>query len=426
MKILFFTENYPPETNAAATRVHERAVYWARWGHDVTVITCVPNFPYGRLFDGYENKWRQEEILDGIRVVRVKTYIAPNQGVFRRTLDFLSYMITAYLAARRLGRPDVVVSTSPQFFAAVSAWAFSRRQSLRYVFELGDLWPASISAVGAMRPNLALRLLETLELRMYRDADAVVALTPSFKRNLVHRGIPASKIAVVINGVDLWRYGPRPRDAGLSRDLGIGTSDCVFGYIGTHGMAHALSNVLDAAKTLSARADIKVLFAGPGAERDALKSRATAEGLANVRFLDPQPKERMPDVWSLCDVALVHLKDTPAFAEVIPSKIFEAMGMGLPILYAGPTGDGTAIVEAANAGICVAPEQPAALAQAMTALAEDPARRSSLAANSLAAAPSHSREAQARHMINVLETVVAGGGDRAADATSEDPACASA
>lgn len=413
MNILFFTENFPPETNAAATRVYERAVYWAKWGHQVTVITCQPNFPQGRLFDGYQNRYSTED-MDGLRVVRVPTYISPNRGVLRRVLDFLSFMVSGYRAARLEPAPDVVVSTSPQFFAAVAAWWFAARRGLRYVFELGDLWPASIAAVGAMKANLALRLLEKLELKMYHDADAVVALTSSFRDNLIGRGIDAGKIAVVINGVDLWRYAPRPRDTALAAKAGLKDGACVIGYIGTHGMAHALGNVLDAAAILRDRPDIVFLLAGAGAERDGLKARAKAENLTNVRFLEPQPKECMPAVWSLCDVALVHLKKADVFAGVIPSKIFEAMGMGLPIIFAGPPGEGSGIVAATGSGLIVAAENPHALASGCAALADDPDQRRDMGRRSLAAAPRYSRETQARHMIDVMDAVIAGRGMDAA------------
>ncbi|MEQ8319630.1 MAG: glycosyltransferase family 4 protein [Rhodospirillales bacterium] len=418
MNILFFTENFPPETNAAATRVYERALYWVKWGHKVTVITCQPNFPQGRIFDGYENRHTVEE-MEGLRVVRVRTYISPNRGVIRRIADFLSFMINGYRAARREPLPDVVVSTSPQFFAAVAAWWFARRRSCNYVFELGDLWPASIAAVGAMKANLGLRLIEKLELKMYRDADAVVALTSSFRDNLVERGIPKDKIAVVINGVDLWRYAPAPRNEALAEDAGTAGAKCVIGYIGTHGMAHALGNVLDAAALLRERDDIRFLLVGAGAERADLIARAAKEQLDNVRFLDPQPKSRMPEVWALCDVALVHLKNSDVFEGVIPSKIFEAMGMGLPILFAGPDGEGSSIVDAARAGLVVPPENPSALADAARQLADHQSQRQELAANSLAAAPRHSRETQARHMLGVLEAVIDGQGDRAAAVQAE-------
>ncbi len=418
MNILFFTENFPPETNAAATRVYERALYWVKWGHKVTIITCQPNFPQGRVFDGYENRYSVEE-MDGLHVVRVRTYISPNRGVIRRIADFLSFMVNGYRAARREPLPDVVVSTSPQFFAAVAAWWFARQRACKYVFELGDLWPASIAAVGAMKANLGLRLIEKLELKMYRDADAVVALTSSFRDNLVERGIPRDKIAVVINGVDLWRYAPAPRNDMLANEAGTAGAECVIGYIGTHGMAHALGNVLDAAALLRDRDDIRFLLAGAGAERADLIARCAKEQLNNVRFLEPQPKSRMPEVWALCDVALVHLKNSNVFEGVIPSKIFEAMGMGLPILFAGPAGEGSRIVDTARAGLVVPPENPSALAKAACQLADNQNQRQELAANSLAAAPRHSRETQARHMLGVLEAVIDGQGDKAAAVQAE-------
>jgi colanic acid biosynthesis glycosyl transferase WcaI len=409
LRILFLTENFPPETNAAATRVYERALYWVKWGHQVTILTCAPNFPEGRIYPGHENHWRKVEEMDGLRVVRVKTYMAANQGTLRRTLDFLSFMISAFVAGLFERRPDVIAATSPQFFAAVGGWALSAVRRRPFVFELGDLWPASIVAVGAMPPSLAMRLMEKLELFLYRRAAAVVALTHAFKQNLVTRGINAGKIAVVINGVDTWRYGPRDRDPALATEAGV-TDKFVVGYVGTHGMAHALGNVLDTAERLQDDPTISFLLAGGGAEREALVNEAERRGLNNVIFLPRQPKNRMPAVWSLCDVALVHLKDSVVFRDVIPSKIFEAMAMGLPILMASPAGEASAILLADQAGLHVPAEDPYALSEAVQQLKNDPELLKYLAANSLRAAPGHSREAQARDMMVVLHRI--GGGQK--------------
>ena len=417
MRILFFTENFPPETNAAATRVYERACYWASWGHEVHVITCAPNFPYGRLFPGYANRWHQVESMSGLRVVRVKTYIARNEGVIRRTLDFLSFMATGLIAALFERRPDVIVSTSPQFFAAVAGWMAGVLRRAPFVFELGDLWPASITAVGAMKPSFALRLLERFELFLYRRSAAVVALTQAFKADLVRRGIPADKIAVVINGVDLVRYSPRARDEALTKQWRL-EGKFVIAYVGTLGMAHGLANVLDAAALLRERSDIRFLLVGPGAEREDLMAQAARRGLGNIVFGEPQPKEAMPAVWSACDVALVHLKDSPAFAEVIPSKMFEAMAMGLPILLAAPEGEASAILRHDGAGIHVAAGNPQALADAALRLADDVPFRTKLAEGSLAAATGHTRERQAKEMIAALEACVRGQGSSAALAVS--------
>jgi len=413
VKILFLTENFPPETNASATRVHERAAYWVRWGHQVTVLTCAPNFPHGKLFGGYQNRWHQTETIDGIRVVRVKTYISANEGFAKRTLDFLSFMATAYGAGLVEDRPDVVVATSPQFFAAVGGWALAATRRLPFVFELGDLWPRSITAVGAMADSPIIRAIEALELFLYRRSAAVVALTHSFKRDLTARAIPPEKIAVVINGVDLPRYAPRPRDTELAREWGL-EGKFVCGYVGTHGMAHQLINVLDAAERCRADENLRFLFVGAGAERQMLIDETARRGLPNVVFAPSQPKERMPAVWSLCDAALVHLKDSQTFAEVIPSKIFEAMGMGLPIMLVAPEGEASRIVLADQAGLWVPAARPDDLAAAVLSLKNDEPLRTRLAAASLAAAPLHSREYQAKRFIDLLTLVVKGEGPRAA------------
>lgn len=405
MRILFLTENFPPESNAAATRVYERAVYWAKWGHDVTVLTCAPNFPAGKVYEGYRNDWHKVEVMDGIRVVRVKTYIAANEGFARRTLDFLSFMGSAVVAGLFQSKPDVAVATSPQFFAAVGGWMLGGMRRVPFVFELGDLWPRSILAVGAMRQSFAIRMLEKLELFLYRRSARVVALTHAFKADLVRRHIDPDKIAVVINGVDLPRYAPRDRDAELARDWGL-EGKFVVGYVGTHGMAHGLLNVLDAAEYLRDDDRFRFLLVGAGAERQILLDEAARRKLPNVVFQPLQPKAMMPRIWSLCDAALVHLKDDPAFSEVIPSKIFEAMGMGLPIIMASPEGEGSRILLKDKAGLWVPAGRPEELAKACRSLMDDDAQRASLAKAALGAAPSHSREHQACSMINELEKAV--------------------
>ena len=407
MKILFLTENFPPETNAAATRVYERAVYWVKAGHRVTVITSAPNFPQGTLFEGYQNRWHQTEDMSGIKVVRVKTYISANRGIIRRSLDFLSFGMMGFLTSLFQSRPDIVAATSPQFFAAVAGWAIGACRRLPFIFELGDLWPSSISAVGAMKKGVLLSLVEKFELFLYRRSARIASLTQAFKKNLISRGIDETKIDVVLNGVDLPRYAPQIRDSELAQEWQV-AGKFVIGYVGTHGMAHGLANVLAAAEQLKNHDDIRFLFAGAGAERDMLMETAEKKSLSNVIFLPMQPKGKMPAVWSLCDIALVHLKDSPAFTEVIPSKIFEAMAMGLPILLCVPDGEACEILSSHQAGLWVQPENPAALAEACLKLLEDKSLREHLAQNSLAAAPYHSRSVQAEEMIAVFDKALDG------------------
>ena len=402
MKLLFFVENFPPEHNAQASRVYERACYWVSWGHEVTVVTGAPNFPEGKVYEGYKNRWRQVEYISGIRVLRVKTLISANRGKWMRIADFLSFMFSAYFATLFEPRPDIVVASSPQFFAAVGAWALSGTKRVPFFFELADLWPASIVAVGAMRPSLFLRWMEKLELYLYKESAAVIALTCAFKNDLVRRGIDPAKVFIVRNGVDLSRYAPRPRDQVLAKQLGIEPGNFVVGYVGTHGMAHALEKVLDASESVQGTC-LQFLFVGGGAARDSLVTEAARRGLRNVILVPAQAKDQMPAYWSLCNAALVHLKDTPLFKTVIPSKIFEAMGMGLPILLASPKGEASDIVESHQAGLWVPPEDTSKLVHAAMLLAENKELCSRLGANSLASAPMFSRERQAREMMAVLE-----------------------
>jgi colanic acid biosynthesis glycosyl transferase WcaI len=405
MRILFLSDNFPPECNAPASRLHEHARYWVAEGHEVTVITGAPNFPEGKLFAGYRNVWRQAEMLDGIRVVRVKTYMTANQRFLKRTLDYMSFMASATFFGLFERRPDVIVATSPQFFCAQGGWLLSVLRRRPFVFELRDLWPASIVAVGALKRGVLVRLLERLELFLYRQADAIVSVTNSFREDLVRRGIERSKIEVVLNGADLSWCAPRPRDRALATEFGL-QDKFVVGYLGTHGMAHGLDRVLEAAERLRHRSHVAFFFAGSGAERGHVERLVRERGLDNVRMIPGQPKERVAALWSLCDLALIPLRNDPVFATVIPSKLFEAMGNGVPVLMSVPEGEATGIVTDTGCGVTVPPEDPAAMAEAIGALAGDPQRMARLRTVARSAAPGYSREDQARRMAGVLQNVL--------------------
>jgi glycosyltransferase involved in cell wall biosynthesis len=373
----------------------------------VTVITCCPNFPEGKAYAGYENRWRQVDEINGIRVVRVKTFFAPNAGRVLRIFDFLSYMFSAFLAGLFEPRPDVVVATSPQFFAAVGACALSMLRRLPFVLEISDLWPDSIVAVGKMKRGTIFKCLEIVELFLYRRAARIVTLTSAFKVNLVSRGIPSDKIEIVINGVDLQRYAPRPRDHALARQWGIGEDDLVVGYIGTLGMAHGLQNVLRAAAQIS-DPEVRFMLVGTGAERASLIGESERLGLKNVTFIPAQPKEIMPNAWSLCNIALVHLKNAPLFRTVIPSKIFEAMGMGLPILLVAPEGEASQIVQQERVGLYIPAEDPKGLASAVHFLKANRDILQQFAKRSCEATPRYSRERQARDMLATIHASLDG------------------
>jgi colanic acid biosynthesis glycosyl transferase WcaI len=401
MHILFLTDNFPPETNAPASRTYEHARRWVELGHRVTVVTGAPNFPSGRVHAGYENALWKREVLDGIDVVRVWTYITANEGIFRRTLDYLSFMFAAIVASPFLPRPDVIVATSPQFFTPCAAWVVSRLRGRPFVFELRDLWPDSIVAVGAIRESALIRALRKIEYFLYRRASRIVCVTHSFRRILESNGIEGAKIAVVPNGVDLQAYLPGPKPPDLERQLGL-QGKFVAAYVGTIGMAHGLATVLEAAAALRARDDIVFVLVGTGAEEAALAKRCKEERLDNVRFVGAVSKEVVREYWRLCDVALVLLKDSPLFEHVIPSKMFEAMGMERPIIL-GLRGESRDILERAGSGIAIPPQAGQALADAIVRLAGDPALRLRLGrAGRAFAAREYDRGRLAEQMLDVL------------------------
>ncbi len=407
MHILFLSDNFPPEVNAPASRTFEHCREWVRSGHSVTVVTCAPNFPKGEVFGGYRNRLWQSEMMDGIRVIRVWSYITRNEGFAKRILDYTSYMVTAFLASLFVRRVDVIVGTSPQFFTACAAWAVSVAKWRPWIFELRDLWPESIRAVGAMRQSRVLDALERVELFLYRKATAVVSVTEAFRRNLAGRGIDPAKVHVVTNGVDVSRFRPLPKDASLERQLGL-EGKFVAGYIGTHGMAHGLGTLLDAAallKTVPGGDEVRILMLGDGATRAALEERARAEGLDNVLFLETVPKQEVPRYWSLLDVSIVHLIRSELFTTVIPSKIFECMGMGIPILH-GVEGESAEIVASNDVGLLFQPENAQALVDGILRLRSDAGLRGRLAANGPAAARRYDRTALAQVMLDVLASCV--------------------
>jgi glycosyltransferase involved in cell wall biosynthesis len=400
--ILFLTDNFPPEVNAPASRTYEHCREWVKAGHRVTVITCAPNFPKGKVFDGYRNRLFQRERMDGIEVIRVWTYITANEGFLRRILDYLSFMLSAVLASPAVRDVDVIVGTSPQFFTACAAYVVSRMKGVPYVFELRDLWPESIKAVGAMKNERVLRLLERLEMFLYARSAAVVSVTNSFKRVLVRRGIDAGKIHVVTNGVDVSQFTPRPKDAELTRALGL-EGKFVAGYIGTHGMAHALETLLEAADRLR-DSNIVFLFLGDGARKQVLRQMAEERRLENVRFVDSVPKGDVAKYWSLLDVSIIHLRKTDLFTTVIPSKLFECMGMGIPVLH-GVAGESAELVAEHGVGLPFEPEDAAGLCGALVRLRDRPDELKAFRANCAPAALRFDRSFLAAEMLRVLVDV---------------------
>ena len=352
MRILFLSDNFPPEYNAPANRTYEHCKEWIALGAEVVVITCAPNFPTGIVYPGFKNKLYQREELNGIKVIRVWSYIAANSGIFKRTLDFLSFSFTSFFVGLFI-KCDIIIATSPQFFTAVSGCALGLFRMKPWVMEVRDIWPESIKAVEAVDSKWVISFLEKIELLLYKYASKIIVVTDSFKENLTSRGVSPGKIFVIKNGVELSIYQPKPKNITLIQELGI-KEKFIVGYIGTHGLAHSLDFIVRCIKKINDDS-YHFLFIGDGAEKRNVMRLAKELGIANISFIDPVKKSEIGNYLSVLDVALVPLKKSPTFESVIPSKIFESVAMNVPILL-GVDGESKRIIEFYTAGMCFEPE----------------------------------------------------------------------
>jgi len=402
VKILYLSQYFPPEMGAPSARVHELSREWARLGHQVTVLTGFPNHPTGVVPPEYRGELFRRERIDGITVLRAPIYAAANKGLLRRALNYFSYFAGASLVGPFAAeKPDVVIATSPQFLTGLAGLWLSLLKQAPFVFEVRDLWPRSIVAVGALRAgSLAVRALEQLEQLLYARADRIVVVSEPFVDEIAAHGVPREKIRVLTNGVDLELFAPRPR-AQARRELGLPEQGFLVSYVGTHGLAHGLGTLIETARLLP---EVAFLLVGEGAEKEMLRARA--RGLANLTFWDQRSRAEVARILAASDLSLVMLRNEPLFRTVLPSKLFEIMGAGRAIVS---TVDGEArkLVEEAGAGLFSPPEDADALARLLRELSADPARLTALGTSGRAFAEAHySRPALARRYLALLEELL--------------------
>lgn len=356
MRILFLTDNFPPETNAPATRTYEHCKKWVKMGYQVTVITCFPNFPKGKVFEGYTNKLYQKENIDGINVVRVWSYITENNGFFKRIIDYVSYAFTSFIFGLFI-KKDLIIATSPQFFTALSGRMLSLFKRIPWVMEVRDLWPDSIAAVGSMNKNSKVfKILKKIENHLYKTASKIIVVTDSFKNYLIneHKILP-EKIGVFKNGIIINNLNkPKLNDViALKESLGL-ENKIVISYIGTHGLAHGLKFILDSISKISNQ-NLHFLFIGDGAEKQKLIKYSKTLDSKNFTFLKSVTKSEIPLYIDISDYSLVNLKKSDDFKNVIPSKIFENIAMYKPILL-GVEGESKKLINDYRVGVCFEPE----------------------------------------------------------------------
>ena len=377
MRIIMVTHYFPPETGAPQARLSGLAAAWAADGDEVTVLTGMPNHPTGVIPPEYRGAIRRRERRDGYRVLRTWLYATPNEGIARKTIGHLSFMLSSVLLGSRSSGPaDVIVVSSPTFFSIGAGWLLARLKRARLVVEVRDLWPAIFTELGVLTNRRLIRLLERLELAAYAAADTVIVVSDGFRANLIARGVPADKVHTIRNGVRPGEFDPAaPADAQLRARLGANANDCLVLYAGTHGISQGLTSVADAAAHLTEE-PIRFAFVGDGADKQRLQDRIAEHGLRNVTLLPSLPHEQVPALLAAADICLVPLRDVPLFSSFIPSKMFEYLAAGKPVVGA-MAGEAAQILREAGAWV-VPPADSEALAAAIRTLAADPQRRQAM------------------------------------------------
>jgi len=403
MRIAVYSHYFLPEIGAPSARIGDFAAQWLRGGHTVDVATCFPNHPSGTLYPDYESAHYLHEKIKGIDVHRSWTYITPNRGFVKKTLGHASFWLSAgAVSSRRMPAPDCAVGTSPTFFAAMAARAKARRHRVPFIMEVRDLWPAIFVDLGVVRNRKIIRLLEIWEMNLYRTATKIVTLTDSFRDNLIARGIPAKKVATITNGADTEFWKPADAEAKqLRTELGLDSAFVVL-YIGAHGISQGLAAQIRAAAHMGDLPNVQFIFVGEGADKEKLEAEGRQRGLTNVRFLPPVGKERVRDFYSMADLCLVPLRNIPLFDTFIPSKIFEIMAVGRPIL-ASLRGEAANILARSKAAKIVPPEDSVAIAAAIRKLSRSPQDLQSMAENGPRFVEQHySRRGLAHRYLEVI------------------------
>lgn len=369
MRIVYLVQQFPPEVGAGPGRVAELAGHWIAAGAEVTVVTGMPNRPEGRIHREYRGRLFMEEDVAGIRVLRSWLYASPKHGFAGTLANNATFMASAVVhAIGRLGYADVLIASSPPFFPHVAGWLTSSARRIPLVLELRDLWPDYLVDMGVLRSTgVAARALYSLERFLLRRARHAVVVTESFERRVVGKGIPASRISVIPNGVELGSYYASQEPAPLPVvEPVVGTR--VVGYLGNMGAGQGLRAVLEAAAQVAAAdPSVRFVLAGDGPERRGLEALAGQLGLRNLVLAGPIPKDQTRAFYNACDVCLVPLANVPVFQETVPSKLFEVLACERPVL-ASVGGEAARIVRMSGGGLVASPGDPSAIAQGILEL----------------------------------------------------------
>ena len=379
MKILLISENFYPESNAPGKRLFEHAKEWVRLGNEVTVLTGVPNAPKGKVFEGYKNKIYQSEKIDGIKIVRVWTFIAKNERFLLRTLDFISFMITSFFFGLFIKKHDKIIVSSPQFLPVISGFIIAKIKNIPFILEIRDLWPESIVALGAIKKNnYIIKILYSIAKYIYQKSELIVVVTKTFKEYLVDMGIREDKIIIIENGFNFdSTLKPSKSIQTVKEKYNITNNNFTVSYIGTIGMSHGIEIVIEAAQLIK---DVNFLIIGEGAQKKSLQEIAKVKKITNILFIDNIDWQEIVNINQVISANLIHLRNLELFKTVIPSKIFESMALKKPIL-AGLIGESLDIIKQSKSGLEVKPEDPNSLVEKILQMKNNKHLRDQLANN---------------------------------------------
>ncbi len=372
MKILILTQYYPPEIGAPQNRLHELAVRLQANGVAIEVLTALPNYPKMEVQEGYQKRQNREEIIDGIPVHRAWIYVSKSKGILARLLNYFSFVWTAYWRGRKLKSFDYLMVESPPLFLGYTAMALSKNLKAKLIFNVSDLWPESAEKLGIVQNQLFLKLAYQLEAKCYQRSSLITGQTQGIVTDISRR-FPTKEVYWLPNGVNIDFYNPSHIAEGdFRKNHGFSTSDILFFYGGILGHAQGLEVILHAANLLRDLPNVQFILQGTGPEKEKLQDLKSSLELANVHFLEPVAKQEMPAVLKAIDVALVPLKKLPLFEGAIPSKVFEALAMEVPLLL-GVDGEARKhFIDNAAAGWYFEPENETALAHCVRNLAMNP------------------------------------------------------
>lgn len=406
MKILFLTQYCPPEVGAPQNRIFEFAKQLKKFGHEVTILTAMPNYPKGEIFDEYKGKKVVREEIDGIKIVRTSIYATKEKSFTKRLRNYLSFTFSSvFTGAKYIEKQDVIITESPPLFLGWSGYVLSKKKKAKFIFNVSDLWPESAVKLDVLHNKALIKASTWLEEFCYRKASAVTGQTQGIVDNIVNRGFDKNKVHLITNGVDTEFFKKENRDENFRKEIGIDGKFALC-YAGIHGLAQGLEVIINAAEIVKEHEGIQIVFIGDGPEKNKLINMVKQKGMKNVTFLPVQPKANMPRIIASMDATIIPLKKLDIFKGALPSKMFEALASELPIVLA-VEGEAEKLINSAKAGIVAEPENHKEIAKAILKLYNDEELRNKLGDNGRKyVIDNYSRESISRKLEKILLELV--------------------